>query len=384
MSYKILIFFADAGGGHRSAAEAIKSALDNKYPSSCSTVLVECLSECASWPFSLAGKLYSVVTTHTPWLWGVVFHLSNTKPVAWLTHILTNLIFNRGVREMLIREKPDLVLSTYHLVGSALRKNIESKDILEVCPKKPTYITVITDLFDIHRAWFLGEPDLYIMPTFKAKKRAVEFGISVDKIHVIGLPVHEHFYPQSKKQKSELRRKLGLKVDVATVMVVGGGEGAGPIFEIVQEISHINYPLQLVVVCGRNEKLRKKLTIQEWKSNVKICGFVDNMPDWMGASDFVVTKAGPGTIMEVISCRLPIIVYDYYPGQEKGNVKFVEESGVGEFIKHPKLIAEKILYWSTGGCKEVEKIKDNQRKVGNLRVSEDITMLIKKKFIIRL
>lgn len=75
--------------------------------------------------------------------------------------------------------------------------------------------------------------------------------------------------------------------------------------------------MQVVVICGRNQKLVQKLEATTWSSNMNVIvnGFVDNMHQWMGASDCIITKAGPGTIAESLICGLPMLLNGFVPGQ---------------------------------------------------------------------
>ena len=96
---------------------------------------------------------------------------------------------------------------------------------------------------------------------------------------------------------------------------------------------------QIVVICGRNEKLAKRLRRHKWASNVVILGFVSNMHEWMSASDCIVTKAGPGTIAESLACGLPIMLNNFIPCQEAGNIPWVIDNGVGDFSNEPEEVA---------------------------------------------
>jgi 1,2-diacylglycerol 3-beta-galactosyltransferase len=119
--------------------------------------------------------------------------------------------------------------------------------------------------------------------------------------------------------KKEMRKELGLDVDLPTVLVVGGGDGMGGIESISKELgnrlgeSGTKPTSQMVVVCGNNEEARKKLEESYWGKSVKIYikGFVNNMDEWMKASDALVTKAGPGTIAEASICGLPCMLFSY-------------------------------------------------------------------------
>lgn len=104
---------------------------------------------------------------------------------------------------------------------------------------------------------------------------------------------------------------------------------------------------QLVVVCGKNTKAKQRLESRKWKGGVSVHvnGFVSNMPDLMAASDCIVTKAGPGTIAEAMCRGLPTLLSSYLPGQEAGNVPFVEENKFGAYAKQPKKIAATVTEW---------------------------------------
>jgi 1,2-diacylglycerol 3-beta-galactosyltransferase len=116
-----------------------------------------------------------------------------------------------------------------------------------------------------------------------------------------------------------LRSKLGIYDDLPSVLVVGGGDGMGGIVEIAKALgkklgsSGSSPSYQLIVVCGKNEAAQNELSAQKWGPGVKVYikGFVNNMDEWMRASDALVTKAGPGTIAEASICGLPCMLFAY-------------------------------------------------------------------------
>jgi len=155
--------------------------------------------------------------------------------------------------------------------------------------------------------------------------------------------------------KTSLRSKLGLECDAPTVLVVGGGDGMGGIVKIAtclgkqlsSDAQADNCRYQMVVVCGKNEAAKSTLQETTWGKgvNVKIQGFVNNMDEWMRTCDALVTKAGPGTIAEASICGLPCMLSSYIPGQEEGNVLFVENAGFGRYSGDPTVISEAVSSW---------------------------------------
>jgi hypothetical protein len=147
-------------------------------------------------------------------------------------------------------------------------------------------------------------------------------------------------------------KDLGLQRDALTVLVVGGGDGVGKLQNVAKAMGRemgeaLDKETNLVVVCGKNEKVQAKLKAEDWPDNVNahIVGFVSNMDEWMAACDVIVTKAGPGTIAEATTRALPVMLSSFLPGQEKGNVDFVEEQGFGSYSSKPDVIAKTVTSW---------------------------------------
>jgi 1,2-diacylglycerol 3-beta-galactosyltransferase len=137
------------------------------------------------------------------------------------------------------------------------------------------------------------------------------------------LPIRKGFWSSGrdspKKDRITLRNELNLDLNLPTVLVVGGGDGMGGIVDIATSLgeklgSVSDTPAyQMVVVCGRNERARKNLLDHQFGPGVRVNvqGFVNNMDEWMQASDALVTKAGPGTIAEASICGLPCMLFSF-------------------------------------------------------------------------
>jgi 1,2-diacylglycerol 3-beta-galactosyltransferase len=142
-----------------------------------------------------------------------------------------------------------------------------------------------------------------------------------------------------------LRQKLGWEGDKPVIMLVGGGEGMGPLGKTARAIATSGLDVALAIVCGRNQRLKEHLESLDWPVPVYIYGFTHELPDFMRAADVLVTKAGPGTIAESLNARLPMILYAKLPGQEDGNVTFVEEEKVGVWAPQPEQIVQTLTEW---------------------------------------
>ena len=119
----------------------------------------------------------------------------------------------------------------------------------------------------------------------------------------------------------------------------------GPLDATASAINVSGLPVSLIVIAGRNQRLKEKLEAKDWKIPHLIYGFVKNMPELMCAADVLITKAGPGTISEAFIAGLPIILYSRLPGQEEGNVLYVIGEGAGTWAPEPGMVVSVIKNW---------------------------------------
>jgi 1,2-diacylglycerol 3-beta-galactosyltransferase len=341
-SPRVLILFSDTGGGHRAAASALTDALRLLDPTCDVTVADPLIGEGPAIVRRLAS-LYSPVIRRSRAAWGAVYHSSNTQP----TFAAIRAVFGpavRGVlRELLRQHDPDVVLSVHpllnHIAHQAIRKSGRPRALM----------TVITDLVDFHRGWTFSQADLVIAPTERARKVALRRRVPPERIKLLGLPVDLRFRPPAPGEKPALRRRFGLAENRFTVLVIGGAAGVGHLAAQVRALTLDAHPWQLVVVCGRNEKLRRRLLEMEVATPMLVLGFVDYMPELMRACDLVVTKAGPGAIAEALATGIPLVITGFLPGQESPNVDFVVESRIGFFAPREEDLLDEVRVLAEGG-----------------------------------
>jgi 1,2-diacylglycerol 3-beta-galactosyltransferase len=225
------------------------------------------------------------------------------------------------------------------------------------------------DPVDLHKSWISPDTDVMIVATEEARQICLRQGLPDNKIKVLGIPIDPRFSEVHEKQ--EAKQRLGLKKDLFTVLVMGGGEGAGNIFEIASELNKSALNMQLIVICGRNEALKKKLEGMGLRFPSKIFGFTDEVPAIMDASDIIITKGGPGAIFEALAKDLPMIITSWLPGQEEGNIKFVLAHKIGKVSKDPGKIVHMIEE-----IKSDPIIRENIKKAKKPHAVFDIAKLI--------
>jgi 1,2-diacylglycerol 3-beta-galactosyltransferase len=364
---RILIFFSDTGGGHRAAAIALRDAFQHAFPNRYEIIFVDGFKECAPFPFNHIPDTYFPLTAYTPWLWGLLFHTSNSRASVPLSATFDDFILRRGCARVIRHHNPDLVISVHPLINRAACNALK-----EIKPHVP-FVTVVTDLFDAHGMWFSAASDLMIVPTPGAYERGLKWKFPREKLRVIGQPISLKFaLSAANEPQSDLRVRLNLRNDLFTILLVGGGEGMGPLRSIARALNRSKLPIQLAVIAGRNEKLQKQLRQLSWHIPVNIQGFVTNMPDWMRASDLVITKAGPGTIMETLAAGKPMILGSYLRGQEEGNVAFVEASRLGVLRRNPQAIVRQLRGWLDGEHQQLLDMQENAKRAARPNAALEI------------
>jgi len=342
MSPKVLILFSDTGGGHRAAASALTDALKLLDPT-CTVIVADPLIGQGPAVVRRLASLYSPVIQRSRAAWGAVYHSSNTKA----TFAAIRAVFGPGVRkvvqDLLEENDPDIVLSVHpllnHISHQAIRRSGRPRALM----------TVITDLVDFHRGWTFSQADLVIAPTELARKLALRRRVPSDRVKLLGLPVDLRFRPPAPGEKGALRRRFGLDEGRFAVLVIGGAAGVGHLASQVRALALDAYQWQVIVICGRNEKLRQRLLDLRFATPTLVLGYVDFMPELMRACDMVVTKAGPGAIAEALATGLPVIITGFLPGQETPNVDFVVEAGFGAFAPKETDLLDEVRVLAEGG-----------------------------------
>jgi 1,2-diacylglycerol 3-beta-galactosyltransferase len=362
---KILFLFSDTGGGHRSAAEAIIEALGLECGQQVATEMVDIFRDYAPPPLRNMPELYPELV-RIPELWRLGYRLSDGRQRTRLLQASAWPVVRRSIRTLVRQHPADLIVSVHPLANTPVLRALGSD--------RPSFITVVTDLATTHMFWYDRRVDLCIVPTRQAQRRAVSAGLSRVKVRVLGLPVADRFC-QPPGDRQELKQRLGWPTDRLAVMLVGGGEGMGPLDPIARALAAAQLPITLVVVAGRNTALKNRLERRIWPIPVYVYGFVHAMPDFMGAADILLTKAGPGTISEALNAGLPMVLYSRLPGQEDGNISYVTEHGAGIWAPHPEQVVAAVQEWITFPAK-LDKARQACLRLARPQAAREIACLL--------
>jgi 1,2-diacylglycerol 3-beta-galactosyltransferase len=192
----------------------------------------------------------------------------------------------------------------------------------------------------------------------------------------LGHPVHPKFEDVS-NSKQQCRAHLGLPSEKTVALLMAGGEGGGKLLPTTLALAKSKLPLHLVVVTGRNAALRAKLNelAPSLPTPMTILGYCDNVPELMRAADLLVTKAGPGTIAEASLAEVPVVVYDFIPGQEFGNLEYVRTNGIGVVALTTNDVVRSVRR-IVANLERLQSMRDRQASVAPRGSSRRIASLI--------
>src|SRR5881296_59247 len=329
---KIHVVFHDGGGGHRNAAVALQTVISQQQRDwQVELIQFQDLTDRLDVLRKLTGmriqQQYNIML-QKGWT------LGSTQLLRVLQ--LSIRIFHRplvNLLERFWREKPaDLLISVIPHFNRQL-----SESWNKVYPGRP-FVTIITDLADFPpRFWIEPVKEQYVIAgTEKAADQARAMGH--DDAHIFltsGMILRSDFYLEDNSDSVALRREMGLREDLPTAIVLFGGHGSKVMCDITEKLEAAGLPLQLILICGRNEELAAKLRARPWKMPVHIIGFTKEVHKLMYAADFLIGKPGPGSIAEAMVRKLPVLIEcnAWTLPQERYNAEWVKEKRVGIVLK---------------------------------------------------
>jgi 1,2-diacylglycerol 3-beta-galactosyltransferase len=336
---KVHVVFHDGGGGHRNAAVALQTVISQQQRDwQIELMQFQDLTDRLDVLRKLTGigiqQQYNILLQNG-WTLGSTQLLRVLQATIRIFHRpLVNLL------EKFWREKPaDLLIS---VIPHFNRQICESWT--KVYPGRP-FVTIITDLADFPpRFWIEPIRDQYVIAgTEKAAQQARAMGH--DDAHIFltsGMILRPDFYAEDNSDPMALRREMGLREDLPTAIVLFGGHGSKVMYEITEKLDAAGLPLQLILICGRNEELAGKLRARQWKLPVHVIGFTKEVHKLMRAADFLIGKPGPGSIAEAMVRRLPVLIEcnTWTLPQERYNAEWVREKRVGIVLKSFQEVVE--------------------------------------------
>jgi 1,2-diacylglycerol 3-beta-galactosyltransferase len=325
--------FHDAGGGHRNAAIALQAIVAEQCrPWHVELIQFQDLTDHLDVLRKLTGiriqEQYNVILRNG-WTLGATQLLRVLQATIRLLHgPMVKLLAKTW------RAKPaDMLISVIPHFNREISESWQQTN-----PGKP-FVTLITDLADFPpRFWIEPIKEQYVIAgTEKAAEQARAMGH--DDAHIFetsGMILRPDFYVEDHSDPLDLRREMGLQPELPTAIMLFGGFGSMAMYDITERLDAAGLQLQLILMCGKNEKLADKLRARKWKLPVLVMGFTREVPKYMRAADFLIGKPGPGSIAESMVKHLPVIVEcnAWTLPQERYNTEWVQEKRVGIVLQN--------------------------------------------------
>ncbi len=354
---RILILTADAGFGHRSAANAVARGLEMRCGDDARAIIVNPLDEPGAPPLLRSAENdYDKLAREWPLFYKLGYKMSDLALTTSVTETAYVVMMYDVIARLMKQHRPDVVVVTFptYQYPVAAYRRINSSNV--------PIATVVTDLISLQRMWFHPSADLCLVPTQTAAELALERGLDPESVHVTGLPVNP-LLADVPASKSEARATLGWPVEKFTILAVGSKRVEG-LDEFIRVLNHAGFDIHLAAVAGGNEKLYEKLRAMDWHIPATTYNMVDNMPNLMHAADCVISKAGGLIVTESLACGLPLFLMQVIPGQETGNAQLVTEEGAGDLTLAPLEFLEALGDWLADGGRLYRERAANARRLG--------------------
>lgn len=380
---RVLIMSASTGGGHMRTSQALEKYIMQNNPNDVVRV-VDALEYAGHLYNKTVSGGYEFMAKNTPALYGSFYNTANKDNTLSNMAEKFNKSFSKKLVPLILEFLPDVII-VVHAFAAEMVSTLRTKYSMQI-----PIICIITD-FGPHKMYLQPGIDRFVVSNDDMLPFLAQAGVNPQKTHVLGIPIDSSFY--EKFDKTELKKEMGLDPKLQTILLMAGSFGVTDILRIYQELSNTEYPFQMIVITGKNQKLfdaferlltreelpesataeesqdfaRKSLSkeiseilkdsaesikhsikesfyetriVQRIYPNragekpTKLLYFVNDINKYMTVADLIITKPGGLTVSESITMGLPMAIFKAFPGQEEDNERFLLNKNVA--IKLPK------------------------------------------------
>ena len=353
---KVLIMYATYGTGHKSIAKYVEEYFKSKNEE----IEVKNI-DLLQYVMPKIGKMTTkisnkIILAGNPILWGMIYKFFDSKITTFGTYRLISKFFDsEALKKEVIAYNPDLVISTHFFASTSISR-YKKKGYID-----SKLITIITD-YQSHELWLQNQKceDAIIVASKDEKREIVKKGVEPYKIRIYGIPISTKF--NEEYNHKEILKSLSLSGKKPIYLFFGGGGvGSKASLPYLKELIKMNLNADIIFVSGTNKDVKNKAQklVQKYNANnIRVFGFVTNVPELMSISEAVITKPGGITVTECLTLKRPMVLINKTAGHEKGNFKYLIRNGYALNGSSLKKFSRSMMIIHSNK-KVLEKMKNN-------------------------
>ena len=336
---KFMFVYLTTGAGHISTARVMKECILKNEPNA-EVVMVNGFDKKNFWGQVILEQGYYVSTNFFHGLYPLAYDLARFRffQSFMLRFFMPHTV--RYLRKIIKKEKPTDIVSFHFALSPCIKQALKSSD------SKINLSVMVTDPFTVPNVWFYEKSLQYFVYSEQAKEIGMNLKVPEKNIHIVPFALNPKYQiPFDKDDITSLKKKHGFDLNKKVLLIVGGGDGIPGAIEIINKCILRKAKFSVAVICGHDNVKKtylEGLKVLYPKFDLHVYGFINYLDELVKLSDCVVMKAGPATLVEVLSCKKPVIICRYIHNQEKGNMQFAVNNKVGFFIQSPGKIYDKV------------------------------------------
>lgn len=359
---KILIFTASTGGGHNEAALSLeKGFIKHGY----SVRKIDAFLEINRAFDTIILNSHKMLINNFPKLYGNLYDLSNNQKSSRLIVNPLMMISKEKLYNIIIEEKPDLIIST-HVLLVGIIGYLKEKRLINI-----PFISVVTD-YEAHGTYIDKNVDAYIAGCEYTSESLRKQGVAKERIFSYGIPIKEEFVKEICQVSTEPRP--------FQILIMAGSLGLKGIIDTLDNLVKMEGSYNITAVCGQNQKLKSNIEKKYFEliksKRIIVYGYTNKIPFIMENSDIIITKPGGLTISEAIAKKLPMVIPFYIPGQEKENLDFLLKNGLAFYVSKIDTISQ-LMEFVMKNPRVLDQIRDRMKEFNNSSCLDNVIGLSK-------
>lgn len=363
----IILMYISEVSGHHSATIAIERAIRILDPQA-EILNINAFNYTNPVSEKVVNRLYTEVIKKTPKVWDYLYDNPNVKKGIDRFKEIVHRLNSPKLKALFDRFNPDVIACSQAFPCGMVA------DFKKTCNSNISLVAVLTDYIP-HSYWIYDTVDYFISPCEEVTQRFIKKNVPSEKIKTYGIPFDPRFNQSVDKQA--VIKKLNLVDGLPTILIMGGGQGFGPISTIINLLDKSNVDFQEIITTGSNYKLYKLVNkrLKHHKKRIKLLSFADNVDELMAVSDLIITKPGGITTAEALAKNLPMVIVNPIPGQEQSNTRYLIEKGAAVSIENIYKISA-VIEDLLSNPKKIEQMSECASKISKPDSASDIAKLL--------